>query len=106
MSRCRGGFPFGRGVSRIRKEVSILRHAPGNYVTDGLIGLLERDGVDAALPTYFIWEGNTTYLPMDALKQIIRDIRGSMTKFRLFLLNTTRKLIARGRLSDPFAIET
>ena len=50
----------------------------GYYVTDGLIGLLERGGVDFALPTYFIWEGNTMYLPMDALKQIIRDIRGTM----------------------------
>ena len=72
-----------------------LKFIPGNYVTDGLIGLLERGGVDFALPTYFIWEGNTMYLPMDALKQTVRDIRSSMTRFRLSFDYMAESVIAR-----------
>jgi len=77
-----------------------LKFIPGNYVTDGLIGLLERAGVDFALPTYFIWEGNTMYLPMDALKQIIRDIRGTMTRFRLSFDYMAESVIAK-TTGDP-----
>ena len=39
---------------------------PGNYVTDGLVEMLARNGFDFDLPTYFIWEGNTMYLPLAA----------------------------------------
>ena len=48
-----------------------VRFIPGNYVTDGLIDLLRKNGFDFDLPTYFIWEGNTMYLPLDTNKQIL-----------------------------------
>ena len=37
---------------------------PGNYVTDGLIDLLRSNGFAFDMPTYFIWEGNVTYMPL------------------------------------------
>jgi len=77
-----------------------LKFIPGNYVTDGLLRLLERGGVDFALPTYFIWEGNTMYLPIDALKQIVRDIRSSMTRFRLSFDYMSESVIAK-TTGDP-----
>lgn len=77
-----------------------LKLIPGNYVTDGLIGLLERGGVDFALPTYIIWEGNTMYLPMDALKQIVRDIRSSMMRFWLSFDYMSESVIAK-TTGDP-----
>ena len=58
-----------------------LKLIPGNYVTDGLIGLLERNGFDCDLPTYVIWEGNTMYLPLDCTKQILAELRRSVTRF-------------------------
>ena len=39
-----------------------VRFIPGNYVTDGLTDLLNKNGFDFDLPTYLIWEGNTMYL--------------------------------------------
>ena len=34
----------------------------GNYVTAGVLPLLEANGFDRDLPSFFIWEGNTMYL--------------------------------------------
>ena len=55
----------------------------GNYVTDGLIDMLRRHGFDFDLPTYFIWEGNTMYLPLDTVKQVLTEIRRHVTQFRI-----------------------
>ena len=60
-----------------------LRFIPGNYVTDGLIELLERHNFDFDLPTYFIWEGNTMYLPLDRAKQVLTELRNHVTRFRV-----------------------
>jgi methyltransferase (TIGR00027 family) len=56
---------------------------PGNYVTDGLVDLLSRNGFDFDLPTYFIWEGNTMYLPLASVKHTITEIRRTVKQFRL-----------------------
>jgi O-methyltransferase involved in polyketide biosynthesis len=61
-----------------RASTSNVKFIPGNYVTDGMIELLIRSGFDPTLPTYFIWEGNTMYLPLDCTKQIL-----DVTRFRL-----------------------
>ena len=34
----------------------------GNYVASGVVPLLEANGFDCDLPSFFIWEGNTMYL--------------------------------------------
>ncbi|HJZ72225.1 MAG TPA: SAM-dependent methyltransferase [Vicinamibacterales bacterium] len=60
-----------------------VRFIPGNYVTDGLIELLSRTDFDFNLPTYFIWEGNTMYLPLDTVKQILEDLTTHVTRFRM-----------------------
>ncbi len=71
--------------SRYREEgiEANVKFVPGNYVTDGLIGMLRRNGFDFHLATYFIWEGNTMYLPMDSLKQILLQLRRYVRQFRL-----------------------
>jgi methyltransferase (TIGR00027 family) len=51
-----------------------VRFIPGNYVTDGLVDLLERNKFNFGLPTHFIWEGNTMYLTSDAVGQVLTDI--------------------------------
>lgn len=56
---------------------------PGNYVTDGLIELLNRNGFDAGAPTYFIWEGNTMYLPMDSVRAVLKELKTRVRRFRL-----------------------
>jgi methyltransferase (TIGR00027 family) len=60
-----------------------VRFLPGNYVTDGLIALLSRNGFDPELPTYIIWEGNTMYLPIESDKAIMDQLRDNLRAFHL-----------------------
>jgi methyltransferase (TIGR00027 family) len=60
-----------------------VRFVPGDYVTDGLIDLLEENGFDFEAPTYFIWEGNTMYLSLDSVKHILTELRRSVRRFEL-----------------------
>jgi methyltransferase (TIGR00027 family) len=56
---------------------------PGNYVTDGIIDLLERNDFDFHGPAYFIWEGNVMYLPLDKVKRLLAELRIHVERFRL-----------------------
>jgi methyltransferase (TIGR00027 family) len=48
---------------------------PGNYVTDGVIDMLVRNGFELDQPTYVIWEGNLMYLPLDAIAETLVALR-------------------------------
>ncbi|MGA7456113.1 MAG: SAM-dependent methyltransferase [Methyloceanibacter sp.] len=55
----------------------------GNYVTSGVLPLLEANGFNRHLPSFFIWEGNTMYLTeADALK-VLRDLRAGVRRFSI-----------------------
>ncbi|HSA66301.1 MAG TPA: SAM-dependent methyltransferase [Methyloceanibacter sp.] len=56
---------------------------PGNYVSDGLLRLLDENGFDFDLPTYVIWGGNTMYLNRPAVLEVLSDLRGSVGKFAI-----------------------
>ena len=60
-----------------------VRFIPGNYVTDGLIDLLRKNNFNFDVPTYFIWEGNTMYLPLQTGKKVMAQIRTHVRRFRL-----------------------
>ena len=60
-----------------------VKFIPGNYVTDGLVDLLRRNGFDFSAPTYVIWEGNTMYLPLETNRQILTELRKNVTRFVL-----------------------
>jgi len=55
----------------------------GNYVTDGMLPLLIRNGFDPDLSTYVIWEGNTMYLPLDTDKAILDQLCDNLADFRV-----------------------
>lgn len=65
-------------LKKARLEASGIRPAArlicGDYIQDDLIGLLADAGFDFALPAHFIWEGNTMYLPGEAVRQVMRRI--------------------------------
>jgi O-methyltransferase involved in polyketide biosynthesis len=48
-----------------------------------MIDLLEQNGFDCSLPSYFIWEGNTMYLPLDGTKQVLAELRSHVKRFRV-----------------------
>jgi len=56
---------------------------PGNYVTDGLIELLEENNFNFDLPTYVIWEGNTMYLPLESDEHVLWLLRKYLKEFRV-----------------------
>ena len=56
---------------------------PGDYVTDGLLRLLDANGFDFDLPTYVIWEGNTMYLNRPAVLDVLTDLRSSVGEFAI-----------------------
>jgi methyltransferase (TIGR00027 family) len=77
-----------------------VKFIPGNYVTDGLIDLLGRHGFDGDRPAYFIWEGNTMYLPAETNKRILAEIRNRVRRFRLSFDYMAEEVIAR-TTGDP-----
>jgi methyltransferase (TIGR00027 family) len=56
---------------------------PGDYVRDGLVTLLARSGFVFDLPTYFIWEGNTMYLPREYTRQVLAELKNHVRRFAL-----------------------
>jgi methyltransferase (TIGR00027 family) len=72
-----------------------VKFIPGNYVTDGLIDLLKQNEFDFDLPTFFIWEGNIMYLPLQTAKLILAEIRKSLKRFRLSFDYLTEAVIAK-----------
>ncbi len=72
-----------------------VTYIPGNYVTDGLIGMLEKNGFDFDLPTYCIWEGNTMYLPLESDKDILTELRTHVKRFRISFDYMTESVIEK-----------
>jgi methyltransferase (TIGR00027 family) len=67
-----------------RQSIDVnVKFIPGNYVTDGLTGLLKQNDFNFDLPTYVIWEGNTMYLPLEITKHILTELRNHVKRFRL-----------------------
>lgn len=77
-----------------------VRFIPGNYVTDGLIDLLQKHDFDFDLPTYLIWEGNTMYLPLESTKKTLADLRVYLKRFRLSFDYMSESVISK-TTGDP-----
>src|SRR5262245_44492893 len=72
-----------------------VRFIPGNYVTDGLVDLLRNNGFDFGAPTYFIWEGNTMYLPMDSVRATLTELRKYVGRFKVSFDYMAESVIAK-----------
>lgn len=60
-----------------------VKFIPGNYVTDGLMTLLRTNGFDVTVPTFFIWEGNTMYLPAELVKNTVSELTAWVDQFQI-----------------------
>jgi methyltransferase (TIGR00027 family) len=72
-----------------------VRYIPGDYVKDDLVSLLRHNQFNFALPTYFLWEGNTTLLPKKDVIFVIKQISNNVNKFRLSFDYMSDKVISR-----------
>ncbi len=72
-----------------------VRYLPGDYVKDGLISLLKQNEFDFELPTYFLWEGNTTLLAKKDVIFVLEQIRDNVNTFRLSFDYMSEQVICR-----------
>jgi methyltransferase (TIGR00027 family) len=54
-----------------------------NYVASGVIALLEANGFDMSLPSFFIWEGNTMYLTRTHVMKVLTDLNDNVRRFAI-----------------------
>jgi methyltransferase (TIGR00027 family) len=78
--------------ARVDADVVLI---PGNYVTNGLVGLLRSNGFDFGVPTYFIWEGNVMYMSLTNDKKIMLQLRQHLQTFRLSFDYLTESVIRK-----------
>ena len=72
-----------------------VTYIPGDYVKDDLIALLENNQFDFQLPTYFLWEGNITYLQREDIIAVLDAIRNHVEHFKLSLDYLLDQVIAK-----------
>lgn len=77
-----------------------VTYIPGDYVRDGPDVLLSRSGLDPALPVYFLWEGNTTYLKRETVLDLLARLRRSFRGFKISLDYMAEKVITRSTGHD------
>src|SRR5262249_49126902 len=76
----------------IYADVQFIR---GNYMTDGVIDPLIASGFDVEAPSYFIWEGNTMYLPLHGVKHVMTELKTRVRQFALSFDYIAESVIAR-----------
>ncbi len=71
------------------------RFIAANYIQDDLFGLLGDQGFDAGRETYFIWEGNTMYIPAEEILGLLRRLKATLPRFRISFDYLSDELIGR-----------
>lgn len=75
--------------------VANVHYIPGDYIKDGLIPLLQQTDFNFELPTYILWEGNTTLIQKSDVISVLKQIRDSFHNFRLSFDYMSDKVISR-----------
>lgn len=77
------------------KISSNIHYISGDYVKDDLITLLINNNFDFELPTYFLWEGNTTLLTKEDIVFVLEQISDNIKNFNLSFDYMSEKVILR-----------
>ncbi len=77
------------------KITANVRYIPGDYVKDDLVSLLRQDHFNFEIPTYFLWEGNTTLIPQEDVIFVLEQIRSNVKNFRVSFDYMSDKVISR-----------
>jgi O-methyltransferase involved in polyketide biosynthesis len=67
----------------------------GNYVAEGVLALLRRNGFDPELPSFFIWEGNTMYLTRPDVLNVLTELRKGVRAFSISFDYMDEAVVAR-----------
>jgi methyltransferase (TIGR00027 family) len=71
-----------------------------DYVGDDVVERLIARGLDPALPTYVIWEGNTFFLPLDDVVLVLLRLCRRLQRFEISFDAMSDQVIARAT-GDP-----
>jgi methyltransferase (TIGR00027 family) len=66
---------------------------PGDYVAEGVLALLERNGFKRDEPAFFLWEGNSMYLTRPTVMAVLKDI-GRVGRFTIAFDYMTEEVVA------------
>lgn len=72
-----------------------VHYIPGDYVKDGLVYLLKQNSFDFKVPTYILWEGNTTLIKKEDVISVLEQIREHFHKFCLSFDYMSDQVISR-----------
>ena len=75
--------------------IANVHYLAGDYVKDGLVSLLKQTSFNFELPTYILWEGNTTLIKQEDVISVLEQIRANFHNFRLSFDYMSDKVIAR-----------
>jgi methyltransferase (TIGR00027 family) len=77
-----------------------INFIPGDYVADGVLGLLESNGFKCDLPSFFLWEGNAMYLTRASAMKVLRELKDRVRAFSLAFDYMDEAVVAR-TTGDP-----
>lgn len=72
-----------------------VQYVPGDYVKDNFVDLLKQKQFNFDLPTYFLWEGNTTLLAKTDVIFVLETIRDNFKEFKLSFDYMSDKVISK-----------
>jgi methyltransferase (TIGR00027 family) len=72
-----------------------VHYIAGDYVKDGLVSLLNQTSFNFELPTYILWEGNTTLIKKEEVIAVLKQIHDNFHSFRLSFDYMSDKVISR-----------
>jgi methyltransferase (TIGR00027 family) len=67
----------------------------GDYIRDDVFALLDGRGFKADEETYLIWEGNTMYVPVDAIISFLSGLKAKIQRFRISFDYLSEEMIQR-----------
>lgn len=70
-----------------------VHYIAGDYVKSGLVTLLKQTNFNFKLPTYILWEGNTTLIPRNAVIEVLKQIQDNFSNFSLSFDYMSDKII-------------
>jgi methyltransferase (TIGR00027 family) len=74
---------------------SASRFIAGDYLRDDWLASLRDHGFSAEAETYFIWEGNTMYLPAEAIVALLSRVRTEVPRARISFDYVSEDMIRR-----------
>lgn len=71
------------------------RFIDGDYIRDDILRLLEDHGFNPNSETYFIWEGNTMYIPAQEIFSLLSKLKKQIASFRISFDYLSEEMIQR-----------